>query len=148
MHRGRVHALAFVLLSPFLILAACSSNATSDRDVQLVTPVEADDLLVAKRGVLGMKRDRVGVFVDARPAAAYRVEHIPGAISLPYERARDEHEALRAYDVLIVYGESYDSPIAIGMSKTLSELGHEGVRTLRGGLRAWTEAGRATEEGE
>ena len=34
-----------------------------------------------------------------------------------------------------------------GMSKRLLELGFKDVRTLRGGLRAWTDAGFEVEEG-
>ena len=67
---------------------------------------------------------------------------IPGAIHIPFQRLADEQDRLRGYDVLIVYGDGFKDDLAGGMSKRLLELGFKDVRTLRGGLKAWTRGER------
>ncbi len=86
-----------------------------------------------------------GVWLDPRTDDEYRKEHIPGAVHLPMQRVREDHSILRQYDVIVVYGNDFNSPRATAVSKTLMELGHRDVRTLRGGLKAWKEAGNPTE---
>ena len=43
--------------------------------------------------------------------------------------------------IIIVSGETYNDPVAIAMSKTLMELGFKDVKTLRGGIMGWEDAG-------
>lgn len=127
-----------------LLLAIASSwggctQSVSDRNLVLVDPAEARQLMEDRRKLLGgVER---GACVDPRGEAAYLKGHIPGAIHLPFQKVSSENKKLREYDVLIVYGDDYNDPLANGMSKRLIELGFKEVRTLRGGLRAWTEAG-------
>ena len=89
-----------------------------------------------------------GAWVDARPEADYRAGHIPGAISMPYERVTLDHKLLNGYDVIVVYGNDYNDTRANGMSKRLIELGHGDVRTLTGGMRAWKAEGNSIETSE
>ena len=98
-------------------------------------------MLVEKRGVLGVGRNKGGVWVDPRGPDTFATGHIPGAINMPYETVRDDYNRLGDWSVIIVYGRDYNDPIARAMSKTLLELGFKDVRTLHGGLRAWQEAG-------
>ena len=71
------------------------------------------------------------------------------AINLPFGRVTEDHErVLAGYDLLIVYGDDYNDPIAEAMSKRLLNLGYKDVRTLRGGITAWTDAGYALETNE
>ena len=131
----------------FCALASGCATKTSDRDLAFVATAEAEQLVKGRSGLFGLGNTH-GVWVDPRTEAEYLAGHIPGAIHLPLERARADHRRLRGYGVLIVYGNDYNSSVALAMSKTLLELGYENVRTLRGGLREWQAAGNAVEEGE
>ena len=138
-----------LLILPILLigtLAACQSQ-TSDRDLTLVTPAEAIEAVEGRGGVFG-RRGPGGVWVDARNPSEFNRERIPGAINLPIEHARQEHEVLREYRTIVVYGNDFNSPRAQALSKLLIELRHRDVRTLRGGLRAWKETGHAVESGD
>ncbi|MCA9296758.1 MAG: hypothetical protein KC983_09570, partial [Phycisphaerales bacterium] len=67
--------------------------------------------------------------------------HIPGAINLPFQNVSEDHSKLNAYANLVVYGDVYNDVKAQAMAKRLIELGHANVYTLRGGLKAWKDAG-------
>jgi 3-mercaptopyruvate sulfurtransferase SseA len=122
-------------------LSACLERKISDRDLVLIDSAEALDLVEGRKKLLGLAGASTGAWVDPRGEGAYREGHIPGAINLPFQHVTDERRRVEGYDVLIVYGDDYRDPIADAMSKRLMELGFKDVRTLRGGLRAWTDAG-------
>lgn len=136
--------LATLLTSP---LIGCAKR-TSDRSLVFVEPADAEQLLRGKRGVLGLGGESRGVWVDPRTRIDYINGHIPGALHIPFEDLRSEYARLEGYDVIIVYGDDYNSPVALAASKTLMELGFEDVRTLRGGLRIWQTTGNTIEQGE
>ena len=73
--------------------------------------------------------------------------HVPGALHMPLETLRVERARLEGADTIIVYGDGFDSAVAGATSKLLLEMGFADVRTLRGGLRAWADAGREIEKG-
>jgi 3-mercaptopyruvate sulfurtransferase SseA len=135
--------VAWVLAAISIAPAAACARRTSSRDLVLVGADEAQRL-VERRGL--WRKDH-GAWVDPRTAAAFEVGHIPGALSLPFQEVSAGHERLKDYRVLVVYGEDFDDPLAEAMSKRLIELGHDDVRTLRGGLRMWLEAGHSIERG-
>lgn len=139
------HALLLILIA-VLVTTGCETK-TSDRDLAMVAASEVEALLGPREAVLGIGGSEGGVLVDARSASEYRAGHIPGAVSIPYGSVQQRHGELVGYSVVIVYGDDYNSPIALGMSKTLIELGLPDVRTLRGGLRAWEDSGRPVEDG-
>ncbi|MHC4414978.1 MAG: rhodanese-like domain-containing protein [Planctomycetota bacterium] len=130
------------------LTVGCSQRKISDRDLVLIDPDEADQLLEGRTKLLGLGKTVTGIWIDPRGEAEYRAGHIPGAISLPFQNVREDHHRLRGYDVLMVYGNDYNDPKAQGMSKRLMELGFKDVRMLRGGLRTWTGTGRPLEESE
>jgi 3-mercaptopyruvate sulfurtransferase SseA len=122
-------------------MTGCMEPRTSDRDVILIDSDEAMTLVEGRRRLLGLAGATSGAWVDPRPERAFREGHIAGAINMPFQDVATRHEELRGYDVLIVYGNGFKDPIAYAMTKRLIELRHKDVRTLRGGLRAWTDAG-------
>jgi 3-mercaptopyruvate sulfurtransferase SseA len=144
---GRI-AFGLVLATLLILSPAGCTKKTSDRSLVFVGPADAEQLLRGKRGVLGLGGTARGVWLDPRARIEYLDGHIPGAMHIPFENLRSEHSGLDEYDVIIVYGKDYNSPVALGASKTLMELGFKDVRTLRGGLRAWEAAGNAIEKGE
>ncbi len=121
-------------------IGSCAQSI-SNRDLTMVDPTETRRLLEERKSLLGLGGVVRGACVDPRGESAFVKEHIPGAVHLPFERVSTDYKTLKAYDVLIVYGDDYNDPRAIGMSKRLMELGFKEVRTLRGGVSAWKEAG-------
>jgi rhodanese-related sulfurtransferase len=146
--RGRnlLPTLALLLLLP-AAMSACGQKKTSDRDLVFVDPSDALPLIQERRKLLGLGGEAQGAWLDARSDREFEKGHIPGALSVPLERARDRLGELKRYDVVIVYGEGYNSSDALALSKTLVELDLPDVRTLRGGLRAWESAGFELETG-
>ncbi len=139
-------ATAIAVVAVTLAGVGCA-NTTSDRDLVLVNPIDAQELIQGRTKLLGLGGTTAGAYVDPRSESDYRVGHIPGAISLPFQNVTADHGMLNGFDVLVVYGNDYNDPVAVAASKSLIELGFE-VRTLRGGLRAWTADGRELEVGE
>ena len=146
--RHGLAAVAIILLAASVgSMSACLERKISDRDLVLIDSTEAMELVEGRKKLLGLAGASTGAWVDPRSERAYREGHIPGAINLPFQYVTDQHQRLEGYDILIVYGNSYKDPIAEAMSKRLMELKFKDVRTLRGGLQAWTEAGLELETG-
>ena len=136
------------LLLLVLIAATCATGCTknlSHKDLVFVNTTKAQELVQGKPKLLGLAGIEAGTWIDCRSEADYKAGHIPDAVNLPYERVSSDHEALKEYDILIVYGDDYNDNRAEGMSKRLMELGHDDVRTLTGGLRAWKSEGNPLE---
>jgi rhodanese-related sulfurtransferase len=130
------------------LMAVGCSKKTSDRDLVLISPDQGQTLVNnQKRALLGLGDVKSGVWVDPRPAYKYAAGHIPGAINLPLKEIMERQDELKKFNVLIIYGEDYGDPVAIGMSKKLLQLQFKDVRTLEGGLKAWEESGRRIVKG-
>ncbi len=142
--RGHWLHPAAIITAAFLAVG-CGTGKTSDLNLVLIDPAGAVELVKGQQRLLGLAPSRTGVWVDPRNEAQFLAGHIPGAVSLPYQNVTADHEKLKAFDVVIVYGDGYNDPKARGMSKRLIELGLKDVRTLHGGLRAWTAAGHPLE---
>ncbi len=141
-----VQRVAAAAIAVTLAMVGCQ-NTTSDRDLVLVNPIDAQELVQGQAKLLGLAGTTVGTYVDPRSERDYRLGHIPGAISLPFQDLAKYKSKLDRYDVLIVYGDGYNDAKANAMSKSLLQLGFDNVQTLRGGLRAWTSAGYPLDTG-
>jgi len=125
---------AFVAFTGLLLLAGTGcTTKISDRAVTRVTTTEASR---------HQEREQ-SLFIDARPSAAYRREHIAGAVNIrlgdiPYAR-RDSRLVGRS--PLIVYGEDPGSATALALAKRLLELDYEGVQFFEPGIAGWRAAG-------
>jgi 3-mercaptopyruvate sulfurtransferase SseA len=140
---NRAHPLALWTVC-LLFLSGCGNNRT-DKDLVFVNTTQAQELVQGKPRLLGLGGVEAGTWVDCRSEADFKAGHIPGAINLPYERVSADHESLKEHDILIIYGDDYNDNRAEGMSKRLMDLGHDDVRTLTGGLRAWKSDGNPIE---
>lgn len=140
----RVIATVTVVGLSVVSLAGCSSS-TSANDVKLINVSEGQALVQGNRQLLKLGAKSTGVWVDHRTDAEYKAGHIPGAISLPYERLSLDKKKLEDYDVIVVYGEDFNDAKAEAFSKRLIEWGMGDVRTLHGGMRAWKAAGNEVE---
>ncbi|MHC4219362.1 MAG: rhodanese-like domain-containing protein [Planctomycetota bacterium] len=149
-HALRSRGTSAIVLAAVAIIGAagCGERKISDRDLVLIDSTEAMALAGSHQRLLGLAADKTGAWVDPRGEKAFREGHIPEAINLPFKYVTADRRKLEGYDVLIVYGDDYKDPIADAMSKRLMELGFKDVRTLRGGVRAWTDAGHELETAE
>ena len=85
--------------------------------------------------------------VDALPASYYDRQHLPGALNLYVEEARD-----RALEMLpdksaaiVAYCSNAACPNSEGVARVLASLGYSNVRKYREGIQDWVEAGLPTE---
>jgi rhodanese-related sulfurtransferase len=106
----------------------------------MTTLITRDDLRHA------IDRGEVTV-VDALPASYYDQQHLPGALNLYVEEARD-----RALEVLpdksaaiVTYCSNAACPNSEGVARVLASLGYSNVRKYREGIQDWVEAGLPTE---
>lgn len=128
-------------------LTSCESASKIDDGKLVMVNVEEGQRLVAGETTLLHGR-RAAIWVDARSKADFDAGHIPGAISMPFERVSTEYYAIANAPIVIVYGADYNDARANGMSKRLKQLivGSD-IRTLDGGVRAWIKAGNELEKG-
>ena len=136
-------------LVPVLLAWSCLSGCSkeySDADLVFVTPDEGK-VLVAKPESSMFSEPVENIWVDPRRSEFYIGGHIPGAINMPYKTIATDWAKLEGYGVVIVYGQTYNDPLAEAMSKTLMEYGIKDVRTLKGGIDAWTRAGFTLQKG-
>ena len=85
--------------------------------------------------------------VDALPASYYDQQHLPGALNLFVDDARD-----RALEVLpdksaaiVAYCSNEACPNSEGVVRVLTSLGYTNVRKYREGIQDWVAAGLPTE---
>ena len=142
----RHQSIAFLLLAASIASFQGCAKEYSDRDIVFLE-VEQAQVLVENREVSLFTKPRENTWLDPRSVEKYSTGHIPGAINMPYRDVSEKWEELNAYGFIVVYGNSYNDPLADAMSKTLMELGLAEVRTLRGGLQAWTDAGNPVMKG-
>lgn len=82
-------------------------------------------------------------FLDIRPASAFAIDHIPGAVSLPFARLvrsvpDPEPERQR---LCIVYAFDPQSETAVTAVRVLIRAGFTNIGFLRNGLAGWIEYG-------
>jgi rhodanese-related sulfurtransferase len=86
------------------------------------------------------------VALDLRPPRPFATEHLPGAVTMQFNRAdlADRADLMLPRELaLLVHAEP--EPIARVAVEILRDAGFDVVGHLEGGLRAWREAGYATE---
>jgi rhodanese-related sulfurtransferase len=129
------------LAALLLILGACAPR-TTDRSVRWVTPEEAQRAMNDRTGVLGLGGAPNGIYLDPRNDTKFQLGHIPGAVHIPFPQIEPMFPTLRDRTVIVVYATDFsDDDFAVAASKRLLELGARNVLTIRGGLRAWEQAG-------
>lgn len=124
-----------------LVCGGCSIGL-SDRSLSYITPEGASILLREGAGTL-LDADAEVVIVDPRPTWSYGQGHIPGATNIPFGQLNAQVWKLDGAGIIVVAGETHNDSVAIAMSKRLINLGFSDVRTLRGGLTGWEDAGNA-----
>jgi rhodanese-related sulfurtransferase len=95
---------------------------------------------------------KTATFIDARPIEDYEAEHIPGAISLYYDRVDSLYEhALGSVPkdrLIVTYCSDIECESATKLADSLVARGHKRVVILLEGLPGWKEAGYDTKIGK
>ena len=123
----------------FQPLPAAGTPAT----VVPITEVDADFVLQASAG-------SGTLLLDARPDAAYRLGHIPGALSLPLGRFAASFAAmlprLRAARLLVVYCSGSTCNDSHDLALKLYEKGMKNLLLYKGGMEDWSGKNHAVEK--
>jgi rhodanese-related sulfurtransferase len=90
------------------------------------------------------------VIADTRPASRFTEGHVAGAIHLPCDAtgsvAQEALHALSGKHTVVVYGDTTEEaqPVAASLRRRTHDAS---VLVLRGGFKAWSEAGQACASG-
>jgi rhodanese-related sulfurtransferase len=141
-----MNRLTYLILMGCMLLCAGCSKQYSDADLVFLNVHQADVVVTTPESSL-FSTAKDNTFLDPRTAERYAIGHIPGAINVPYSRVAETWESLQEYGVIVVYGKTYNDPLAEAMSKTLMEYGLHDIKTLKGGLEAWLNDGQDLAKG-
>jgi rhodanese-related sulfurtransferase len=87
--------------------------------------------------------------IDVLSPASYREHHLPGAISIPFDKLDAEHVAdLPKERETIVYCASFACTASPTAARMLEAMGFTRVVDYEGGLEDWTEAGFPVHRGD
>jgi rhodanese-related sulfurtransferase len=97
-------------------------------------------------------RQGKAIFLDARDVSAYGSAHLPGAIHVPLESAKDKAAQLKELagrdKVLITYCDGQGCNKAMDLANSLEADRIPGVAVLPDGWQGWMDAGYPVEEGK
>lgn len=86
---------------------------------------------------------REGIVLDARPEVFHRINHIPGALSLPRDDFENSYAKLKPslekdkHQKIVVYCSSTSCQDSDLVRMALAALGYDHVAILKGGWAAW-----------
>ncbi len=135
----------FILILVTGVLAGLAWNTASGRGFALGRSVlvQAGDELVEARDAKRLL-DRGALFLDARPRDFWRMNRIPGALSLPeddFDRAFAElHGQLQRASGIVVYCSGFGCDASHIVARKLRERGFIAA-ILNEGIPAWEDAG-------
>jgi rhodanese-related sulfurtransferase len=122
-----------------LFLSGCNAGI-SDKNLSFVSSSDVGLLMSDGASELFGTELRT-ILIDCRKLWEYNKAHIPDATSIPFGHLQYKLYELDHAGIIIVSGHTYNDAVAIAMSKALMELGFTEVKTHRGGLTGWEEAG-------
>lgn len=121
------------------------------REVVRAPEMDGDVVLVDVQEVRAkLEQGDPVLVIDARPAADYEHEHIPGSVNVPLGKlaaAGDLPGVPRDHEI-VVYCISPECPISKNAARALARLGYRNVKDMREGLVGWKRAGLPTERGD
>jgi rhodanese-related sulfurtransferase len=147
---------ALAILAAGLVGAVALNAARPAGGIHLVRP--PTDELVRQAGIVPVSLDTVKLlladkrflFLDARPANAYRRGRIPGATSFPEEEFQERIRAFEdsvAFDrLLVTYCDGPECQASEMLSKELQEAGYKSIHWFHGGWYEWSQAKEAIEK--
>ena len=90
---------------------------------------------------LEQEPDRI-LLIDVRSDSRFAEGHLPGAIHLPLPELPPSEERRERTRRVVVYGKNWSDTLAPAAAKKLIAAGIKNVQVFRGGVGAWTDAGR------
>jgi len=157
-----LQAVLIVLVSSLIGIAG---NAVSSRSVPLdYREVKAEEVarlrsaaqesnipVIHLKDALGLHREGVTQFMDARSMESYEAAHIPGAVPLPVgefqERLSEATEGLGKEDPIVTYCSGAGCHSSVRLAEQLIAAGFVNVKAFLGGWEEWTQAKLPTESG-
>ena len=114
-----------------------AASQSAESRVPRITVDELKKLLVAGQVVV----------VDVRPADAYKIERIKGAINLPLDKIKaGEYENLPRDKRIVTYCSCGTEGTSAAAAAQLEKAGFKGVAALLGGTNAWKQSGGEMEK--
>jgi rhodanese-related sulfurtransferase len=134
-----VKVIPFLVLFFLLFVNGCSTGI-SDKNISFVSPSGVSMLIAdGESRLFGPELETV--LVDCRETWKFNKAHIPKATNIPFGHMDYQLYKLDDAGIIIIAGDTYSDPVSIAMSKTLMEMGFKNIKTLRGGLKGWEDAG-------
>jgi rhodanese-related sulfurtransferase len=126
------------LISGYLaVVLGIASSIVSAQEFQRINPEELKKLIESKADVL---------VVDTQPKGVYDIEHIPGAVNLPWAMQIKVPVNLPFNKLLILYCACTHEEDALDMATQLYEFGYMNIKLLEGGWLKWVELGYPIEK--
>lgn len=113
---------------------------TSAEEVQRIKPEMLKALIEGKADI---------VIVDNQPAEAYEMEHVRGAINLPWDTKIKNPSAVSKNKLAVLYcGCAHEEDASDVAMQLITAYGYKQIMLLEGGWDRWTQLGYPTEKGE
>lgn len=113
--------------------------------VQLAAVGQDESLLVSLEEARALFATRAAVFIDARAAEFHALEHIAGALNLPWEDFEARFQQVMANvppeTLIITYCDGESCALSKDLALALQGKGYPHVRVLPNGLSLWKDAG-------
>ena len=133
------NTIAVIMDSNKEILAYFASTTTAPAYAPTISAAAAKAVLDA---------DPNAVFVDLRPKADYDKEHIPGAISIPFDELERRYSGIPVGRPVIIYSQCACDDQGTRAVQLLLDKGYSTIAEIQGGLDKWLEAGYETVSGQ
>lgn len=152
----KVLVLRLAVILSVGMAAALGTNALRSDGIPLIRPTAEE--LMRREGVTPVHLDTAKIlqalpgvlFVDARPANAFRRGRIPGAVNFPDMEFSDRIAAFRdsvPFDrSLVVYCDGIECRASEALAKDLAAAGYRYIHLFFGGWIEWRDAGLEIEK--
>jgi rhodanese-related sulfurtransferase len=147
---SRVFWFDFVLVIGVSILLAITFNFSNPYGIPLIPERPEPVASISASAAMEDYRQGQTLIVDAMPNNFYRKRHIKGAVNMPvalfdivYLMSFPEAEKDKK---IVVYGNTISRPYDLEIAGKLLLRGHQDVKVLDGGLRAWEADGYPVEQ--
>jgi len=152
--KNSILRIAAILLIGLVL--ALGTNALRADGIPIVRPTAAE--LMRREGVTPVHLDTAKIlhdlpkvlFVDARPANAFRRGRIPGAVNFPDMEFEDRIQAFKDSvpldRPLVVYCDGIECRASEVLAKALAGAGYRYIHLFFGGWVEWREAGMEIEK--
>ena len=124
-----------LIVSGLIFLSGCSpSDATPLAEI---SPLQAAEIVHSDTAII----------IDVRTQSEWDAGHIPGAIHIPLSEVKERINEFKAYDGKTIVMQCRSGKRSATAGKILLAAGYTDVTNLTGGINAWSETCRKTQDG-